>query len=734
MDIISKHLEELYASGLDGQTIKQAGIYSASPQEVSAILGVPYDCGGIVFPYRNLGEIGGMGEVNRIKLDKEVCGSKYRTKSGEVNHLYLTHLTPDFLQDTAKSIAFTEGEKKALKATQDFMPTVGLSGVWSWKTKDENDQSVPVEDLNLINFSNRSVDIFFDSDAACNSQVRMAEMSFAYECKKRGASLIKAYRFPHGKDGSKVGIDDFLLKHSPAELKQLPVVDPVTCYKIVEAIKNGGNTKKDQIVDAIVKGLISWGYFIHSQDGDLFYFDRLHYKMYSIGSDDFKSLLSFRYQINAQETAFKFLVEKVKSLAYESGQRVQIYRFSHYDEKKNKLYVYNNNHKIYRLDGNSIEILNNGDDEVLFCHNPIHEPIDCNIPNKYNGLCDTFIFKYANLDETSIPKEEQIFILRMWLWSLFFPELLPTRVILLCCGPKGSSKTTLLQLIGRLLFGQNFNVTSIDKEDAFIASICGNYFVAFDNVDGKVEWLQNNLARIATGQHIPRRKLYTTNDEIVYKPNIYIALTSRTPKFKRDDVVDRLLLLQTITLESNKPYKFLINQVEEHRQEMWADILYQLNSIIKQLPNTPSPEIVNHRMADFAVFCLRIAEILGCKEPCEQALEKMRNVNKEFMFDGDPLPDCLLKWLSEKSNIGREISAAPLLVELKTIAGPESGLDYPSAISFGKRIDNIKTDSEDELNIRIFVRKAHGKNFYRFIIKDTKPTSSNSLAQDDLPF
>ena len=43
------------------------------------------------------------------------------------------------------STKITEGEKKALKATQEGFMTVSISGVWNWSSNKK-----PIEDLDLI--------------------------------------------------------------------------------------------------------------------------------------------------------------------------------------------------------------------------------------------------------------------------------------------------------------------------------------------------------------------------------------------------------------------------------------------------------------------------------------------------------------------------------------------------------------------------------------------------------
>ena len=68
-------------------------------------------------------------------------------------------------------------------------------------------------------------------------------------------------------------------------------------------------------------------------------------------------------------------------------------------------------------------------------------------------------------------------------------------------------------------------------------------FVAFDNVDRYIPWLEDALASSATGMKITKRVLCETNRAISYTPKAFIAMTARTPYFRRDDVSERLVPL-----------------------------------------------------------------------------------------------------------------------------------------------------------------------------------------------
>jgi hypothetical protein len=217
------HRDELRRSGLTDETIARAGIYSATEAGVRDVLG--YGGGpGVVFPYPALnGEAG--TSYARVKLDRaDPEGKRYRSPARQPNRLYVPALLDlAILADPAMPLWLTEGEKKALKACQEGLACLALPGVWSWRTRDARDRSVPIPDLEHIGWRGRTVYIVFDSDLADKRPVRLAEYALARELSRRGAQ-VRAIRLPGGSNGVKVGLDDYLLTHS---VETLCALEPI---------------------------------------------------------------------------------------------------------------------------------------------------------------------------------------------------------------------------------------------------------------------------------------------------------------------------------------------------------------------------------------------------------------------------------------------------------------------------------------------------------------------------
>jgi len=99
----------------------------------SAILG--YGVGaGMVIPYVTHN---GDAPYARVKLDHAgQMASAIAARRDGGNRLYIPPtLDPKLLADPTQPLWITEGEKKSLKATQEGLPCLALSGVWSWRQK-----------------------------------------------------------------------------------------------------------------------------------------------------------------------------------------------------------------------------------------------------------------------------------------------------------------------------------------------------------------------------------------------------------------------------------------------------------------------------------------------------------------------------------------------------------------------------------------------------------------------
>jgi putative DNA primase/helicase len=226
--LLPHHLKQLRASGLSDATIQAAGIHSETKPERLAVLlnwrkPAKKIAPAIVIPFTGADGRNGYSRV-RPDTPRTIGGKpvKYESPSGEPNHIYLPPGVARALDDATAELLVTEGEKKALAATQAGFPCIGLVGVWGWKEK-RAEHLLP--ELERVAWQGRQVRIVFDSDIARKADVQLAEARLAKHLADRGA-IVRCARLPDGPAGDdgqpcKMGLDDFLLTHDLGGFRKL---------------------------------------------------------------------------------------------------------------------------------------------------------------------------------------------------------------------------------------------------------------------------------------------------------------------------------------------------------------------------------------------------------------------------------------------------------------------------------------------------------------------------------
>lgn len=218
-ELLPHHFRELhFGSGLLVETIKAAGIRSehALPKVLALLEAKTFPAKAlpcIVYPYT---DDQGRNGYARIKPDhpRTIKGKpvKYESPRGQSNQVYLPPGVAAVLASPAQELLLTEGEKKALAATQTGFPCIGLVGVYGWK-QGKKENFLPA--LDRVAWNNRAVYIVFDSDLPDKPEVQDAENRLAAQLTQRGAK-VRCARIPSGPAGPdgapvKQGLDDYLV-------------------------------------------------------------------------------------------------------------------------------------------------------------------------------------------------------------------------------------------------------------------------------------------------------------------------------------------------------------------------------------------------------------------------------------------------------------------------------------------------------------------------------------------
>lgn len=141
-------------------------------------------------------------------------GPKYVQPARSEPRVYHPPVAPwsKLLPDPDVALVLTEGELKALAATRAGFPTLGLGGVYAFRSAKRGRSFLP--ELEAIAWEGREVYVAFDSDAVRKPEVRGALTHLADELLARGAHVFEVV-LPDLPDVGKTGLDDFLVARGP---------------------------------------------------------------------------------------------------------------------------------------------------------------------------------------------------------------------------------------------------------------------------------------------------------------------------------------------------------------------------------------------------------------------------------------------------------------------------------------------------------------------------------------
>lgn len=117
-------------------------------------------------------------------------------------------------KDVGYDIIITEGELKAAAASAEGFPTIGLGGVWNFRSSKDGVWFLP--ELEHVAWATRTVFICFDNDYLSKPNVCLAINGLLDELQERGA-FVRVISLPASEE--KIGLDDYLVAKGAEALR-----------------------------------------------------------------------------------------------------------------------------------------------------------------------------------------------------------------------------------------------------------------------------------------------------------------------------------------------------------------------------------------------------------------------------------------------------------------------------------------------------------------------------------
>lgn len=477
--------------------------------------------------------------------------------------------------------------------------------------------------------------------------------------------------------------------------------------------------RNQSVAKAVFEACEKIGTFYQTQEARLYWYREMDHRLYDAeergvrGTGGFALVLSIISGINPEDPVMRFILGYFRVQGPQKATEAEVHYLSHWDPDDEVLYIDRFDGTLYLLDGKSIKTAPNGTNGVLFLPVPNAEPVDFQEADA--NILEEKVLSLLCVREMDdyITEAEGRELLADYLVAMFFRSIQPTRPIACFWGEKGTGKTTVTRAIGQLLFGPRFDVTAIarQKEDAFQAKVTHTAYAAFDNADGRIPWLADALAVAATGGFIERRRLYTTNDLASYPIQAWISITSRDPRYGRDDIGERLLIFPTRRPTVFRSEAEIQRDILQNRGRLWGDLLERLQRAIRRLKANTDPYRGTFRMADFASLLMRLQADDRGRDRVKAILKKQTALQDFFISER-----ATAMWLYYLAEIVADramagVAAGEIVKSIQAWAKADSVPTKVSPVTVGRVLTNAGPNLR-ALGLKVSHRVLRGRTLY----------------------
>lgn len=440
--------------------------------------------------------------------------------------------------------------------------------------------------------------------------------------------------------------------------------------------------------EVVIKMLAKEGDFVEGDDGTSWY---LHTQtgrpiMISRASQYLESLMESRFGVNASEPEFRYVVSSLLTHTHEKGKSVTTGSLSYFKRDSNTMLLHGGKKDIFAITADEVTKHPNGTFNIMFPWRIGEEPFHLEQP--LDDWTETLFEGYFN-NADGLTQQQAVVLFKVWTLFILFRNAAISRPILALFGQPGSGKSTLFRLLYTLLYGPRKGLGSVTSPEDFDHAVSIDPFVVLDNVDTWSGWLPDRLALAAATSDILKRKLYTDADTIIIKRQAVLGISAHSPRFGREDVVDRLLLINFHRLDNFKAETDLLDKVWKMRNRIWGSIVTDVQKILRT-PMPSSSDVVSFRIKDFALYGTWIARATGCEDLFRSALESTKSSQQSFtMNEESVLIEAIKKWHnSSKYEAGKDYSSGELWSILSSQTSDPVGFQraYKNSVSFGKKL------------------------------------------------
>lgn len=351
------------------------------------------------------------------------------------------------------------------------------------------------------------------------------------------------------------------------------------------------------------------------------------------GSEHYRALLHLKYGFNSADPEYKSVHDGIIDEAISIQKEIQESTLSYYTGQD--LYLHTGRRDVLHITADGVSTTANSECGILFPWHDIFEPFT---PNMASTIDDWGQVLWGDLHNTTNmhPAHARALLKSWFIFSLFRSQIV-TRPILAFFGPPGSTKSTLPHRLYTLLYSNRLAVSGVSGAADFDSACSRLPIYCVDNLDSYVSWIIDKLALAIGNSDILKRKLWTDVEVIRQRRQAMLVVTAHNPKFTREDVTSRLLLitLDEVKKDALRSETDMITEIARHRADIWGAIIKDVVKVLK----TPRlyTSTVKWRIQDFAQIGEWIGEALGHRDDFNAGLAALLTTQSETIIGQEEL-------------------------------------------------------------------------------------------------
>jgi hypothetical protein len=147
----------------------------------------------------------------------------------------------------------------------------------------------------------------------------------------------------------------------------------------------------------------------------------------------------------------------------------------------------------------------------------------------------------------------------------------------------------------------------------------------------------------------------------------FLAITTATPHFQRDDIVDRALPMRLRRRQTFEAESKLLHEFDENRDELMGLLVERMGGVVDMLADNPSAGPSELRIADFGDFAERIASTFGVEKP-KEILARVQQAQEDFTVEGDVIFEAVGHWRQKQIGGSHRVPLQTFRIQLLEIA------------------------------------------------------------------